>query len=310
MYKTYRYRIKDENCKERLNEMARAVNFVWNFCNETQLFALKHAKKWPTQVDLCNLTAGTSKELGLNSTTIQEVSKEYYKKRVQFKKNSLRWRSNRKSLPWIPFKANGFSFNRETGTAKYNKLILKTWYSRPLVGKICSGSISSDSRGRFYINIVCELGEFSGPTNHHNDVGIDLGLKSLVTTSDGHSVSASRYLRKMERRLALAQKSGKKKLVKNLNAKVSNRRKDYNHKLSSSLVNTYDVIFVGDVKPKDLIKTNMAKSVHDAGWFQLKSFLSYKALAKGGIVLEVSERYSTQTCSVCGCIPETSPKGK
>ena len=290
--------------------MAHSVNSVWNFCNETQKFALKHPRKWPSAFDLDKLTSGSSKELGINSTTIQCISAEYVTRRKQFKKNSLSWRSNKKSLVWIPFKAGGISFDREAGIATYSKLKLKLFYSRPLEGRICSGSITADARGRFYLNVVCEIPDFIGPTNLSNDVGIDLGLKDLLTTSDSQSVGAKRYYRKMEKQLAKAQQAKKKKLIRKIHAKIANQRKDFNHKISKELTDKYSVLYVGDVSSKELIKKpNLAKSVNDASWFQLKTFLSYKALAKGGFVRVVNERYSTQTCSECGCIPKTSPKG-
>jgi putative transposase len=53
----------------------------------------------------------------------------------------------------------------------------------------------------------------------------------------------------------------------------------------------------------------MAKSVHDAGWSMLRNTLSYNSIAAGGVMRVVAERYSSQTCSGCGCIPASSPKG-
>lgn len=90
MYKTFQYRIKDAKVKYKLREKACAVNFVWNFCNETQKHALKWGKKWVSNYDLDKLTAGSSKELGLHSQTIQSISEEYVTRRNQFNKSSLR----------------------------------------------------------------------------------------------------------------------------------------------------------------------------------------------------------------------------
>jgi hypothetical protein len=69
-------------------------------------------------------------------------------------------------------------------------------------------------------------------------------------------------------------------------------------------------VFKRDVSPKKLAKTTMAKSIYDAGWSNFKTMLSYKAIMHGGSVIEVSERYSTQICSCCGCNPVSSPKGR
>jgi len=291
--------------------MSRAINLVWNFCNETQKFALSHNRSWPSAFTLDSLISGSSKELGVVASTLQQISKEYVQKRTQFKKPFLRWRSNKKSLPWIPFTAIGIQINRNAGTAKFSGLPLDLWYHRPIEGEIKSGSITADSRGRWYLNVVCKLPDLTGPVDLTRDVGVDLGLKDILTTSDGLSIGAARYYRRMENQLAKAQRAKKKKTVKRIHAKIKNQRKDFNHKLSKQLTDNYNVIYIGDVNSTELIKNkpNLAKSVLDASWHQLKSFVSYKALANGGFALEVSERYSTQICSACGSISSTSPKG-
>lgn len=293
--------------------MGFAVNRIWNNANELQIKAFKtEGEKWPSGFDLDKITAGWCKPLRIPAVTVQSVNQEYTQKRAQFKKPYLNWRSNRKSLTWIPFKASSLKINRETGQTRFNGLELDLWYSRPLEGVIKSGSINSDSRGRLYLNIVCEIPNFVGPIQE-NPVGVDLGLKSIATLSDGTSYRAQRYFRKQQRRLACAQRAGKKKQIRNIHAKISNQRKDFNHKVSTEITNKYSHIYVGDVSSTDIIQKKtlgMAKSVYDASWFQLKTFLSYKALAKGKICQRVSEKWSTQTCSECGSISKASPKGK
>ena len=72
MLLTYKFRVKDKHATE-LNRQARAVNSVWNFCNETQKHALKWGKKWPSGYDLCDLTAGSAPMLDLHAHTVQRV---------------------------------------------------------------------------------------------------------------------------------------------------------------------------------------------------------------------------------------------
>ena len=103
MIKTFSFRTKDSTYAKHLEAMARAINRVWNFCNETQHQALKWAKKWPSGFDLNNLTAGSARELGLHSQSVQGVCEEYARRRDQHHKRRLRWRGKR-SLGWIPFK--------------------------------------------------------------------------------------------------------------------------------------------------------------------------------------------------------------
>ncbi|MGQ7182619.1 zinc ribbon domain-containing protein, partial [Escherichia coli] len=95
-----------------------------------------------------------------------------------------------------------------------------------------------------------------------------------------------------------------------MHAKIKNRRKDALHKYSTALVNSHAAIFVGDASSKKLVKTKMAKSILDAGWFMLKTQLEYKAIARSVVFEVVNESYSTQACSCCGAISANSPKGR
>jgi hypothetical protein len=101
MLLVYRYRIK--SLTGLLSRQARACNFVWNFCNETQHHELKWNKRWPSGFDLNRLTAGSSKELALHAGTINAVCEQYAKSRCQWNRPFLRWRG-RRSLGWVPLK--------------------------------------------------------------------------------------------------------------------------------------------------------------------------------------------------------------
>ena len=140
-------------------------------------------------------------------------------------------------------------------------------------------------------------------------IGIDLGLKEAAVASDGQRI-VGRFYRQLEGDLGLAQRAGKKQRTKAIHAKIANQRKDMLHKFSTALVKDYGAIFVGDVASAKLVKTKMAKSTLDAGWASLKTMLEYKS-HQAGIVFEVvNENYTTQTCSCCGVIPASSPKGR
>ena len=97
MILVYRYRVKSLNGL--LNKQSRAVNFVWNFCNDRQKDALRFGRRWHTGFDLNKLTAGSSKELGLHSGTVNAVCEQYAKSRSQKKRPFLRYRGKR-SLGW------------------------------------------------------------------------------------------------------------------------------------------------------------------------------------------------------------------
>ena len=96
--------------------------------------------------------------------------------------------------------------------------------------------------------------------------------------------------------------------MKTIHSRIKNTRKDFHYKISHELTRDNRLIVVGNVGAKGLMKTRMAKSVADAGWSQLRTFLEYKAIARGGVYVEVSEAFTTQVCSGCGVVG--GPKGR
>ena len=152
---TYKFRIKDATTAKRLNRMAGAVNFVWNYCNETSVKAVKYDRKWLSAYDLHKLTAECSSELGLHSHTIQKICTEYATRRLQFRKLRLNWRSKKRSLGWIPFKSNGIKIKGDK--LVYCKQTFRFWKSREIDGKVKEGSFVQDARGRWHVCLQCEV---------------------------------------------------------------------------------------------------------------------------------------------------------
>lgn len=217
--------------------MSVAINFVWNFLNEISFKSIRYNNKWLSTFDLNNLTKGCSKELGLNSTSIQEVCREYATRRIQFKKAKLRWRT-KKSLGWIPFRGDGIEYLGD-GKIKYNKKIFKFWETRD-VGIIKSGSFNQDSRGRWYINLVVEVDPYHyQKTGKH--IGVDLGLKTTATYSDGTTFEGVKSTRKYEKKLAMAQRANKKKQTKKIQEKIlfTKKQLDWSKNLTSSQLEMY-----------------------------------------------------------------------
>ena len=297
---TFKFRLRDRHASE-LNRQARAVNFVWNYVNEVQQKTVRAHRKWLSAFDLQKLTNGASKYLDLHAHTIQRVCRAYDDARKTHKKAWLKWRS-KKSLGWVPFNTGHVTF--DGSTFKFRGKSYQPMHSRDELkagAKIGAGSFNQDARGRWYLNVPVEVDcAASAPLSY---VGIDLGLKTLATLSTSDKVDAPRLYRASEEKLATAQRARKTpKRVRNIHAKIANRRKDFLHKAAAKIAKEYGLIVVGDVSPKKIAKTKMAKSSLDAGWSSFKNFLSYKSIRNGGRMLEADERYTTQSCSVCGAI--------
>jgi putative transposase len=309
--RTIRLRLKDKHASY-LRQLSREVNIVWNFVNELSVKVFERERRFMSGFDLQKYTNGASKEgLRLHSQTIQGIAAEYATRRKQFKKVKLAWRKSggaRRSLGWIPFKASGITC--ANGQIRYGKVWLSLWDSFDLKNyDLSAGSISEDARGRWYINICAEpkAKPMKQLSLFNDSVGIDLGLKDFMATSDGAMIEAPRLYRKLEKKLATAQRARKKARVKALHAKIANARKDFYHKLSTQLVRSYGAIFVGNVNASALAKTSQAKSVLDAGWSAFRTMLQYKCDDAGVWFDEVDEAFSTQTCSCCK--RRTGPKG-
>jgi putative transposase len=317
--KTLKLRIKDKHAKAML-AMARDVNTVWNFCNETQYRSLKRycnrPKVWLSGFDLQKLTNGFVKcdGVAVGSQTVQQTCEEFATRLRQSKRQKLNWRvSNRKSpkysLGWIPFKKRALTY--KYGQLRFNGISIGLWDSYGLSKyEMGAGSFNEDSRGRWYVNIAVKIKvEEKRAPDGATSLGIDLGLKTTATYSDGARFDMPRWYRQSEKALGIAQRANKKRRVKGIHAKIENQRKDAIHKETTALVKKHAAIFVGNVNAKAMAKTSVAKSVHDAAWTMFRTALKYKAIRQCVVFEEVNEAFSTQTCSSCGSLPDSRPKG-
>lgn len=306
--KTLKIRVRDKHVPL-LRQMARSVNLVWNYLNELSQRSIRERGVFLSAFDMHPYTKGAGKELGLHSQTLQVIAGEYVTRRKQFKKARLNWRKSggvRRSLGWIPLNTGAAQW--KNGQVFHNGRYFKVWDSYGL-GQygFRSGSFNEDARGRWYFNVVVEV-EIQ-PSAGQETIGLDLGLKDVATCSDGSRLENGRFYRDLEPALAIAQRAGKKARVQAIHAKIANRRRDTLHQFSRALVERCGTIIVGDVSSQKLVKTAMAKSVLDAGWGQLKTMLAYKCAHAGIEFKEVNEAYTTQTCSCCGALPSSRPRG-
>lgn len=315
--KTLRIRIKDKHAGW-LNEQARMVNFVWNYCQDISLKVLSRERRFLSGYDLAPFVNGATKEgLDLPSPVVQEVAVEYARKRKQFKKSKLRWRASqgsRRALGWVPLRNNLLTYRN--GQLWYHGRALSLWDSYGLAryvdekGRLGAGHLAEDSRGRWFLCVTVDVPKACGPVKPSKvkpSIGIDLGLKDFLTTSLGQKVSSTQFYRDLEPALAKAQRANKKNRVKAIHQKIANRRKDHLHKLSTALVKKHNAIFVGNVNASKLAKTKLAKSVLDASWSAFRLMLKYKSEHAAIWFEEVDERYTSVTCSCCK--KRTGPKG-
>jgi len=180
--------------------------------------------------------------------------------------------------------------------------------------------VCSIKRGgkRWTASVVCDAGPAPDKCAVSNPVGIDVGLTSLATLSDGSAIENPRWTRKHERRIAAASRSlsSKQKRSKNrvrarealrrTHQRAANARLNYIHHVSKWLVSNYDLIAYEDLTIRNMARSNLAKSIMDAAWGVLIWCTTYKAEQAGRWAVPVNPWRSSQKCSGCGkIVPKT-----
>jgi len=316
MILTYKYRIKDSSARKTLRRYAYAVNQVWNYCNglqrdiESRYRSGAPKRKWPSYYDFVNLTKGASRDIGLNSQTIQCICRQFSDSRDK-KRRSLKFRTSagsRRSLGWIPFQKQSRQVNGNSIT--YLGKCFRYFGSRrrKLPESAKGGAFVEDARGRWYVCFHVEVSD--DLATGRGQVGIDLGLKTLATLTDGTVVPALQHYRRYEAALGIAQRANNKNRIRVIHAKIKNLRRDHLHKATAKISRENSLIVVGNVNSTQMAKTRMAKSVLDAAWSMFKTQLEYKARRHRAEFIIVDESFTSQTCSCCGTIPDSSPKGR
>jgi putative transposase len=192
-------------------------------------------------------------------------------------------------------------------------------WSRDLPGEASSVTVTMDAAGRYHASFVVEVDDQPLPATGR-EVGIDLGLTHFAVLSDGRKVDNPRIARKAARKLRRAQQelarrqkgsANRRKSVRKVarcHARVGDTRRDWLHKLSSTVVQENQLIAVEDLAVSGLARTRTARSVHDAGWSTFVGMLAYKAQRAGRTFVRIDRWFpSTRACSACGAIGEAKP---
>ena len=251
----------------------------------------------------------------VNSQTLQfairslEVAyTNFFQKRAKFPNFKSKHSKNSFTIPQFASVAGGRLF-----IPKF-KGGIKCRVHREIKGEIGKVTISKTPSGKYFVSVFTEE-EYITPLEKTNkSVGVDMGLKDLLITSDGETFKNNRYTRRYERKLAKAQQhlSRKKKgsigfenqklKVARIHEKIANSRADYLHKCSISLVRRYDTICIEDLNVKGMERNHhLAKSITDVSWGSFVSMLTYKAEWNGKKVVKIDRYFpSSQICNVCG----------
>ncbi len=189
---------------------------------------------------------------------------------------------------------------------------VKVKQHRTIEGKVKTATIKREGE-KWFVVLSCDLGDIQIPLSGKPAIGIDVGLESFLTTSDGRKEANPRYLkrdlptlRRHSRIVSRKKKGGKNrtkavKRLEKIHTKVKNLRHDHRHKLSLDLCRRYGIIAVESLNIKRMLRSHwMSRSIADAAWGGFLATLKHKAESAGVSVVEVDPRGTSQMCSGCG----------
>jgi putative transposase len=184
---------------------------------------------------------------------------------------------------------------------------------RPLEGTPKTATIQRSSTGKWYVSFSCECAESVPLPPTGQEVGIDVGLKTFATLTEGDPIENPRFFRLEERALRGAQRrlsradkgtpvqAERRHVVARIHERTRWRRGDFAHQQSRRIVNVFDLIAVEDLSVNRMTHNHcLAKSIADAAWTQFATFLSHKAAWAGRRCIAVNPAYTSQDCSGCG----------
>ena len=184
-------------------------------------------------------------------------------------------------------------------------------------GKIVSATISREKNGKYYVSVLFNIIDIKNKEFvPRSIVGIDLGIKKLITQSDGITIENNKYIEKYEKRIKRLQRELSRKVKRSNNyykckkklailySKLKNARNYYLHKITKKITDEYDIITCEKLKVQNMLKEhNLSKKISDASFYEIIRQLEYKSKFKGKLFYQIDTYYpSSQECSVCGNI--------
>lgn len=330
MLRAYKYRLyPTKKQEELLNKHFGCVRFIYNLALETKDWAWRAFGKNISHYDLMKQLPELKKEyvwlkdVCAESLThsifhLESAYLSFFKGKGDFPNYKNKQRRQSYKLPhgkeinikgnkiYVPKFREGISFVQDC----------------LMPGTIRQATVSKTPTGKYFISILTENNipiPNKAPVSFDKSVGIDLGLKSFIVTSDGVTVDNPRKLKQalskikfLQRQVSKKKKgsNNRRKAIKRLaiqHEKVTNQRKDFLHKLSTDLIKNHDTICCEDLNIKGMVKNrSLAGSVSDVGWGEFVRQLKYKAEWYGKNILQIPTfEPSTKLCSNCGELIQT-----
>ena len=267
---------------------------------------------WKKTTELGFLTEVSSVPLQQTLRHLQGAFSNFFAGRARYP----RFKSKKRSRASAEYTPSAFRYrNGQLTLAKMDQPLDIVW-SRPLPDGASPSTvtISRDAAGRWFVSLLCEDTIEAAPASE-GVVGVDAGITSLVTLSTGEKITNPRHEQRDRARLAKAQRSLSRKAkgsanrakarkkVARVHTRITDRRKDFLHQLTTRLVRENQVVVIEDLTVRNLVKNRtLARAISDAAWSEFRTMLEYKTGWYGRELVVVDRFFpSTRLCSTPGC---------
>lgn len=343
--KGFVFRLKpDGGAEESIRRTAGCCRFVWNEALAVQKARLDRGESVQSYDEMCDALLVLKRDPGtaflgeVHSQALQQKLKDLRRAFDDF----FDPEQPGKEFPRFKKKSRGEdSLRYPQGVKIDNRRIylpkvgwVRFYKSQEIEGDIKNATVKLRA-GRWYVSIQTEL-EVADPVERREPVaGGDLGIARFLTLSDGTMFEPLGIFRKLEDELAREQRKLSRKIkgssnwkkqkakLGRLHARIADARRDYLHKVSTTVAKTHGVVILEDLAVKNMSasargdlkepgrnvrqKAGLNKGILDQGWGEFRWMLGYKLAWSGGKLILVSPRNTSRTCSVCGFVVGSMP---
>jgi len=325
----YRFFPTDEQAAQ-LARTFGCARYVYNQALELRTTAWRQEKKsvgyhetaarlteWKKEPDRAFLSEVSSVVLQQSLRNLDTAFTNFFEKRAKYP----RFKS-RRSYQSVRYATNAFTLRDGRITLARQSAPLNISWSRPLPddARILSLTVSRDRAGRYFVSILVKT-DIKPLKKAKAEIGIDVGIKTLATTSDGQKIKNPRPLVRREKRLKRLQRGLSRKVkggnngrnaklrISKLHARISDTRRDTLQKFTTKIISENQAIFVEGLNVIGMTKNHsLAKHIVDAAFGEIFRELEYKAEWYGRTYLELDRFFpSTKLCSSCGHLLEELP---